>query len=74
MPWLIVSCPAFESFTIFRKSDTHLVTCGPPSAYLDPYHDPEDEPVAPVLPPSFFAFDQQQLSREQLKSEHPISL
>ncbi|GAA5928216.1 mitogen-activated protein kinase [Sporobolomyces koalae] len=36
--------------------------------YLDPYHDPEDEPVAPVLPPSFFAFDQQQLSREQLKT------
>lgn len=38
------------------------------TAYLDPYHDPEDEPVAPVLPPSFFAFDQQQLSREQLKT------
>ncbi|BGP15885.1 mitogen activated protein kinase [Rhodosporidiobolus nylandii] len=35
--------------------------------YLEPYHDPEDEPTAPVLPPAFFAFDQQQLSREQLK-------
>ncbi|KWU46128.1 putative MAP kinase [Rhodotorula sp. JG-1b] len=35
--------------------------------YLEPYHDPTDEPTAPVLPPSFFAFDQQQLSREDLK-------
>ncbi|GAA5908311.1 hypothetical protein JCM6882_006798 [Rhodosporidiobolus microsporus] len=26
------------------------------------------EPTAPVLPPAFFAFDQQQLSREQLKT------
>ncbi|GJN89177.1 hypothetical protein Rhopal_002151-T1 [Rhodotorula paludigena] len=36
--------------------------------YLEPYHDPADEPTAPVLPPAFFAFDQQQLSREQLKT------
>ncbi|BGP07839.1 mitogen activated protein kinase [Rhodotorula toruloides] len=36
--------------------------------YLEPYHDPHDEPTAPVLPPAFFAFDQQQLSREQLKT------
>ncbi|GAA5943831.1 hypothetical protein JCM3775_000202 [Rhodotorula graminis] len=35
--------------------------------YLDPYHDETDEPTAPVLPPAFFSFDQQQLDREQLK-------
>ncbi|KAI5477430.1 extracellular signal-regulated kinase 1/2 [Pseudohyphozyma bogoriensis] len=35
--------------------------------YLEPYHDAEDEPTAPMLPPSFFSFDQEQLSREQLK-------
>ncbi|KAK4049083.1 mitogen activated protein kinase [Microbotryomycetes sp. JL221] len=35
--------------------------------YLEPYHDPEDEPTAEVLPPEFFHFDREQLSREQLK-------
>ncbi|KAJ1673547.1 mitogen activated protein kinase [Spiromyces aspiralis] len=37
--------------------------------YLEPYHDPEDEPDAPPLPVNFFAFDQfkEQLSTDQLK-------
>ncbi|KAI8868681.1 mitogen-activated protein kinase [Ramicandelaber brevisporus] len=37
--------------------------------YLEPYHDPEDEPVAPPLPDGFFNFDRtkEQLTREQLK-------
>ncbi|KAM0787770.1 MAP kinase Pmk1 [Microbotryomycetes sp. NB124-2] len=35
--------------------------------YLEPYHDPDDEPTAEVLPPEFFHFDREQLSREQLK-------
>ncbi|SGY49954.1 BQ5605_C001g00840 [Microbotryum silenes-dioicae] len=35
--------------------------------YLEPYHDPEDEPTAEILPPEFFSFDKEQLSREQLK-------
>ncbi|PWN48461.1 putative MAP kinase Kpp2 [Violaceomyces palustris] len=37
--------------------------------YLEPYHDPEDEPTAAPLDPSFFDFDycKEQLSRAQLK-------
>ncbi|KAL1917873.1 uncharacterized protein VTP21DRAFT_3707 [Calcarisporiella thermophila] len=37
--------------------------------YLEPYHDPNDEPTAPPIPNSFFDFDRlkEQLSKEQLK-------
>jgi len=37
--------------------------------YLEAYHDPEDEPVAPPLEPEFFEFDlhKDDISREQLK-------
>ncbi|OWZ45106.1 extracellular signal-regulated kinase 1/2 [Cryptococcus neoformans c45] len=37
--------------------------------YLDAYHDPEDEPSAKPLPPSFFEFDmvKDDISREELK-------
>ncbi|KAL9710276.1 mitogen activated protein kinase [Leucoagaricus gongylophorus] len=37
--------------------------------YLEAYHDPEDEPVAPPLDPEFFEFDlhKNDISREQLK-------
>ena len=36
--------------------------------YLEPYHDPNDEPTAPPLDPSFFHFDNgNQLSKEELK-------
>jgi hypothetical protein len=69
-----------------------------PTAYLEPYHDPTDEPTAPVLrtldppcrssawkriltvfetknaAPSFFAFDQQQLSREDLKGALALTI
>lgn len=37
--------------------------------YLEPYHDAEDEPSAEVLPASFFSFDREQLTREELKSQ-----
>lgn len=38
--------------------------------YLEPYHDPEDEPTAPPIPDEFFDFDRRkdELSKEQLKS------
>lgn len=65
---LLDKCLAFNP----KKRSTVEAALAHP--YLDPYHDPDDEPVAPVLPPSFFAFDQQQLSREQLKSERFVSL
>ncbi|KAG1452737.1 hypothetical protein G6F56_007741 [Rhizopus delemar] len=37
--------------------------------YLEPYHDPDDEPIAPPIPDSFFDFDRykEQLTKEQLK-------
>lgn len=37
--------------------------------YLEPYHDPEDEPTAVPLDPAFFSFDycKEQLSRSELK-------
>lgn len=37
--------------------------------YLEPYHDPQDEPIAPVIPESFFEFDRRKevLTKEQLK-------
>lgn len=39
--------------------------------YLEPYHDPEDEPTAPPIPDEFFDFDRRkdELSKEQLKSK-----
>lgn len=39
--------------------------------YLEPYHDPEDEPEAAPIPEEFFDFDKNKdnLSKEQLKSE-----
>lgn len=38
--------------------------------YLAPYHDPNDEPVAPPLDPSFFDFDNgKQMDKDQLKGE-----
>lgn len=38
--------------------------------YLEPYHDPEDEPTAPPIPEGFFDFDKNKdtLSKDQLKS------
>lgn len=37
--------------------------------YLEPYHDPEDEPDAPPIPESFFDFDKykDEITKEQLK-------
>lgn len=37
--------------------------------YLEPYHDPDDEPTAPPIPDGFFDFDKNKdaLSKEQLK-------
>ncbi|KAI9753589.1 MAG: MAP kinase Pmk1 [Lichina confinis] len=37
--------------------------------YLEPYHDPDDEPTAAPIPPEFFDFDKDKdnLSKEQLK-------
>lgn len=42
--------------------------------YLEPYHDPDDEPTAPVIPESFFDFDRVKdtLSKEELKREYLI--
>jgi mitogen-activated protein kinase 1/3 len=35
---------------------------------MQPYHDPEDEPIAEPLEPSFFDFDKgEALGREELK-------
>lgn len=38
-------------------------------AYLDAYHDPEDEPAAVPLDPTFFDFDLQKenITRDELK-------
>lgn len=37
--------------------------------YLEPYHDPDDEPTAPPIPEGFFDFDKNKdaLSKDQLK-------
>lgn len=39
--------------------------------YLEPYHDPDDEPTADPIPEEFFDFDKNKdsLSKEQLKGE-----
>lgn len=39
--------------------------------YLEPYHDPEDEPIADMIPEEFFDFDRNKdsLTKEQLKSQ-----
>ena len=44
--------------------------------YLEPYHDPEDEPDAPPIDDSFFDFDKHkdQLSTSDLKGNYPYSI
>ena len=44
--------------------------------YLEPYHDPDDEPTADPIPEEFFDFDKNKdaLSKEQLKRESASSL
>jgi mitogen-activated protein kinase 1/3 len=44
--------------------------------YLEPYHDPEDEPDAPPIDDSFFDFDKHkdQLSTSDLKSMPPQNM
>jgi mitogen-activated protein kinase 1/3 len=39
--------------------------------YLEPYHNPEDEPIAAFIPEEFFDFNKKisSLSKEQLKGE-----
>ena len=39
--------------------------------YLSAYHDPEDEPTAPSLPPDFFKFDLEKatITKEELRGE-----
>lgn len=39
--------------------------------YLEPYHDPEDEPTAEAIPEEFFDFDKNKdsLTKEQLKGQ-----
>jgi mitogen-activated protein kinase 1/3 len=41
--------------------------------YLEPYHDPDDEPTADPIPEEFFDFDKNKdtLSKEQLKRKIP---
>ena len=41
--------------------------------YLEPYHDPEDEPTADPIPEEFFDFDKNKdnLSKEQLRRKQP---
>jgi mitogen-activated protein kinase 1/3 len=42
---------------------------------LQPYHDPQDEPGAPALDPSFFDFDNgEPLKKEQLKGTFIYSM
>ena len=41
--------------------------------YLEPYHDPDDEPTADPIPEEFFDFDKNKdsLTKEQLKRKRP---
>ena len=42
--------------------------------YLEPYHDPEDEPTAEAIPEEFFDFDKNKdsLTKEELKRKFHI--
>ena len=42
--------------------------------YLEPYHDPEDEPTAEAIPEEFFDFDKNKdtLTKEELKRRLPF--
>lgn len=44
--------------------------------YLEPYHDPEDEPTAQPIPEEFFDFDKNKdsLTKEELKRMFPRSV
>lgn len=44
--------------------------------YLEPYHDPADEPTADAIPEAFFDFDKNKdtLSKEQLKSKFLVPM
>ena len=44
--------------------------------YLEPYHDPEDEPTAEAIPEEFFDFDKNKdtLTKEELKRRLSVTL
>ena len=44
--------------------------------YLEPYHDPDDEPTADPIPEEFFDFDKNKdnLTKEQLKGKPPPNI
>ncbi|RIB17943.1 kinase-like domain-containing protein [Gigaspora rosea] len=58
-----------EKLLAFNPSKRITVEEALKHPYLEPYHDPEDEPSANPIPESFFDFDKhkEQLSKEQLK-------
>jgi mitogen-activated protein kinase 1/3 len=41
--------------------------------YLEPYHDPDDEPTAPPIPDEFFDFDRRKDDTGQ-EAEHSIHI
>jgi len=49
-----------------KRISVEMTLCHP---YLEAYHDPDDEPVAPPLEADFFEFDlhKDDISRDQLK-------
>ncbi|KAK9429534.1 kinase-like domain-containing protein [Lipomyces doorenjongii] len=60
-----------EKMLTFNPSKRITVEDALKHPYLEPYHDPEDEPTAPAIPEGFFDFDRRkdELSKEQLKCE-----
>ncbi|KAK9367517.1 kinase-like domain-containing protein [Lipomyces kononenkoae] len=58
-----------EKMLTFNPSKRITVEDALEHAYLEPYHDSEDEPTAPAIPEGFFDFDRRkdELSKEQLK-------
>lgn len=60
-----------EKMLTFNPTKRITVEAALQHPYLEPYHDPEDEPTAPPIPEGFFDFDRRkdELSKEQLKRE-----
>ncbi|KAG0047083.1 MAP kinase Pmk1 [Linnemannia elongata] len=58
-----------EKFLTFNPAKRITVEEALRHPYLEPYHDPEDEPSMDPIPESFFDFDKHKdtLSKEQLK-------
>ena len=60
-----------QTFDPKKRISVEMALCHP---YLEAYHDPDDEPVAPPLDPEFFEFDRTYLLSSDSRGAHLLAV